>query len=180
MLKWILHRLTRNMERTYNYDAGYMHEIIDMSASAALRFSALPLMSQYRGEAPAALWAGAALASTLDGDCGPCAQLTVDYALEAGVKPDMLRACLQRDFDRAGGAGLGFRFAQAVIADDPVADELRAQIENQYGKTAILPVAYATASSRAYPVLKRAMGHGQSCRHINLGTGLYEPVKRAA
>ena len=180
MLKWILHRLTRNMERTYNYDASYMHEIIDFSAGAALRFSALPLMSQYRGTAPAALWAGAALASTLDGDCGPCAQLTVDYALEAGVNPDGLRACLQHDFARAGVAGLGFRFAQAVIADDPVADRLRAEIENEHGRAAVLPVAYATASSRAYPVLKRAMGHGQTCQHINLGTGLYEPVKGAA
>lgn len=180
MLKWILHLLTRKMERTYSYDSTYLHEIIDASTGAALRFSALPLMSQYRGGAPAELWAGAALGSSLEGDCGPCVQLTVDHALEAGVEPDLLRACLQRDFGAAGITGLGFRFAEAAIAGDPAVDTLRAEIENNFGKTAVLSVAYATATSRAYPVLKRALGHGLACQHINLGTGLYEPIKRAA
>ncbi len=180
MLKWILHRLTGRMERAYDYDGTYMHEIIDISTGAALRFSALPLMSQYRSGAPAELWAGAALASTLDGDCGPCAQLTVDYALEAGVGHEIIRACLRRDFEAAGIAGLGFRFAEAVIAGDPVADALRAEIEDNFGRTAVLSVAYATAVSRAYPMLKRALGHGVACRKIDLGTGLHEPVRRAA
>lgn len=53
MLKWILKRLTRKMERDYNYDTSYMREMIDVSPSAALRLAALPLMSQYRGGAPA-------------------------------------------------------------------------------------------------------------------------------
>jgi hypothetical protein len=180
MLKRILHRLAAKMERAYDYDNTYMHEMIDVSTGAALRFSALPLMSQYRGDAPAELWAGAALASSLDGDCGPCAQLTVDYALEAGVRPELLRACLRRDFEAAGLTGLGFRFAEAAIADDLAAHELRDEIEQNFGKSAVLAVAFATATSRAYPVLKRALGHGQACRQIALGAGPLEPVRKAA
>ena len=180
MLKWFLHRQTRKMERQFDYDNTYTHEMIDASTSAALRFSALPLMSQYRGTAPADLQAGAALASSLDGDCGPCAQLTVDLALAAGAKPETLRACLRGDFEAAGLAGLGFRFAQAAIADDPAADDLRAEIERNFGKTALLSVAFATAVSRTYPVLKRALGHGQACQRLSFGPGPQEPVRRAA
>ena len=137
-------------------------------------------MSQYRGDAPPELWAGAALASTLDGDCGPCAQLTVDFALEAGVRPEIIRACLRRDFEAAGLAGLGFRFAEAAIADDPVDGELREEIEQNFGATAVVALAFATATARAFPVLKRAMGHGQACQRIDLGYGPQEQVKRAA
>ena len=180
MLKWILHTMTRKFERAYDYDGTYMHEIVDLSAGAGLRLSALPFMSGYRDGAPAELWAGAALASSLDGDCGPCAQLTVDFALEAGVRPAALRACLAGEYEEAGLAGLGFRFARAAIADDPETEVLRSQIVQRFGRRALVAVAFATATSRAYPVLKRAMGHGAACQRLDFGEGPSVAVRQAA
>lgn len=104
----------------------------------------------------------------------------MNYALEAGVSPDMLRACLQRRFADAGAAGLGFRFAEAAISGSPVADDLRSEIERKYGQRAVLAAAFAAATSRAYPVLKRALGHGQACQRLEIGAGPQEPVTRAA
>ena len=180
MLKWILHRMTRKFERAYDYDGTYMHEIIDSSAGAGLRLSALPFISGYRDGAPAELWAGAALASTLDGDCGPCAQLTVDFAIEAGVHPAALRACLAGEYEKADLAGLGFRFARAAISDDPETDTLRSEIVRRFGQRALVAVSFATASARAYPVLKRAMGHGAACRRLEVGEGPAVAVRQAA
>ena len=169
MIKLILHHFTRKMERRFNYDARYLHSIIDDSLAAALRLSVLPCLSQYDGGGHHTLWAGAALASTLDGDCGPCAQLIIDTALQKGVSEHVLRACLKRDFEQAGVAGLGFRYAQAAISGDPVADDLRKEIEAAHGKNAVLAAAYAAATGRAWPVLKRAMGHGTACQRLTIG-----------
>lgn len=181
MIRWLLHRATRRMERTTGYDAGYMHDVIDASTGAGLKLGLLPLLSQHRDTAPAPLWYGAALASVLEGDCGPCAQLIVNYALENGVPPRTLSALLARDLDEAGDeAALGFRFAEAAMAGDPESEALRRDVEHRYGKRAAIALAYATAFSRTYPVLKRALGHGLACQKIEVGGNLETVIKRAA
>ena len=169
MIRFLLHRATRSMERQWDYDCSYMHEIIDASTSAGLRLGLLPAFSQYRGDAPADLWAGAVLASTLDGDCGPCAQLVVDMALSLGVPAHALQAAVNGDFEAAGATGLGFRFARAAISGDPDADALRDEIAAAHGANAVIACAFAAASGRVYPVLKRALGHGAACRRLDFG-----------
>lgn len=181
MIRWLLHLATRRMERTTSYDATYMHEVIDTSTGAALKLSALPLLSQHKGTAPLPLWFGAALASVLEGDCGPCAQLMVDMGLEQGVDPGLLRAILARDMEAAGEeAALGFRFAEAVMTGDPECETMRLHIEHVYGKQALIGIAYATAFCRTYPVLKRALGHGLACQRIKIGTELEAVIKKVA
>jgi hypothetical protein len=41
MLQWFLHRQIAAFERTWNYDAGYIHEMIDADPRAVLAFGAL-------------------------------------------------------------------------------------------------------------------------------------------
>jgi len=181
MIRWLLHFATRRMEKSTNYDATYMHEVIDTSVSAALKLGALPMLSQHKDTAPLPLWYGAAMASVLEGDCGPCAQLIVDYGLKEGVSADLLRALVARDLITAGPqAALGFRFAEAVMADDPSCDNLRSEIEDQYGKRALIALSYATAFARTYPVLKRGLGFGATCQRIKIGSNLETVIKRAA
>jgi hypothetical protein len=181
MFRWLLHFATRRMENTTNYDATYMHDVIDTSTSAALKLAALPFLSQHRDIAPLSLWYGAALASVLEGDCGPCAQLIVDSGLKDGVDPAVLSALVARDLVAAGPeASLGFHFAEAVMADSENCENLRQEIEDQYGKRALIAVAYATAFSRTYPVLKRGLGYGRTCQRIKIGTDLTTVVKQAA
>lgn len=168
MIRWLLHKMTRQFEARYQYNGDYMHEIYDISSSAGIRLSMLPMLSQYRGP-NVDIWAGAALASTLDGDCGPCAQLVVDMALEASANPEHLSRCVQGNPASAEAVGLGFRFAQAAINDLPEANDLREEIIAGYGKEASLAAAFAAATSRAYPVLKRALGKGSACAVLNIG-----------
>ena len=170
MIRWFLRRGARAFGAKYNYDTSYMTEVIDISSGAGLRLSAFPLISQYRGPKEAqSIWAGAILASTLEGDCGPCAQLVADMALEAGVEVSTLRQCVEGRPKEAGDVGLGFRYAQAAISGALDADELRHEIERKFGKKAVVAAAFAAASGRFYPVFKRGLGHGASCSRLRLG-----------
>lgn len=167
MIKWLLRRGARAFGRSYDYDVSYMLDVINTSAGAGMRLSAVPLISQYRGpKAAQQVWAGAVFASTLEGDCGPCAQLVVDMAIEAGVDPDALRSCFDGDPNLAGDVGLGFQFAMAAIRGDLDVDELQARIHAKYGQRAVISASFAAASGRFYPVFKRGLGYGHACRQL--------------
>lgn len=159
----------------YNYDTTYMTHVADISTSAGLRLSMLSTYSQFRGPPKAQnVWAGAMLASTREGDCGPCVQLIVDMALEAGVPTDQIARCLTGHAKSAGDVGLGFRFANAAIADAPELEMLREEIKTRFGETAVVAASFAASSGRIYPVLKRSLGFGQACSLVTIQD---EPVK---
>lgn len=180
MIRWLLRRSARAFGKKYAYDVSYMIDVIDASANAGMRLSAFPFVTQYRGpKAAGAICAGAMLASTLDGDCGPCAQLVVDMAVRAGADPGALKLCASGAPEKAGDFGLGFRYAQAAIAGDPIADDLRVEIEERFGEKAVVAAAFAAASGRFYPVFKRGLGHGAVCAKLQFG-GASVPVGRAA
>ena len=96
MIRALLKRSFRQFGARYKYDTSYMIHITETSTSAGLRMALLPFYSQFRGPREArTVWAGAMLASTLDGDCGPCGQLVVDMALHLGISADQIALCLQ-------------------------------------------------------------------------------------
>lgn len=170
MIRQFLHSQIRKFGRAFQYDVTYMHEIADVSPGAAYTLSRLPNFYKYRGPAAGApVWTGALLASTLEGDCGPCAQLVVDMALSNGADAAALQACAEGRPKDAGVMGLGFRFACAAIAGDLLADDLRQEIEQAFGKKTAVSCAFAAASGRIYPVLKRGLGHGQACQKLDFG-----------
>ncbi|NND67702.1 MAG: hypothetical protein HKN19_08955 [Halioglobus sp.] len=129
----------------------------------------LPLLSGYRGDAPIDLVAGAAVASTREGDCGPCLQLAVDMALEEGAHPENLHRALAGDLAGAGDTGLGYRFARAAIEDGAELALLREEIVASHGESAVVALSLAAATGRTWPVIKRGLGHGQACRLVTVG-----------
>lgn len=176
MLRFMVRRVVTAMRKRYGYDGSYMEEVAAVSSGGALRLMLLPLLSQYRGSAPIDLVAGAAVASTREGDCGPCLQLAVDMALEQGACADGLRRALAGDPAGAGDTGLGFRFARAAIEDGAVLAQLREEIVARYGESAVVALSLAAATGRTWPVIKRALGHGQACRRITVGDVVVEAV----
>ncbi|MEQ8301516.1 MAG: hypothetical protein RH945_13325 [Hyphomonas sp.] len=170
MIRWILNRQARAFGQRYEYDTAYMHDVINTSPKAGLRMAAFPYATGFRGPPVAGeIMAGAMLASTLDGDCGPCAQLVVNMVTQAGGNPAKLRLCTEGRDAEAGDVGLGFRFAKAAISGDPVVDDLRDEIEARFGKEAVVAVSFAAATGRWYPVFKRGLGHGAACTQLQIG-----------
>ena len=153
----------------YDYDVSYLYDLIDLSPDAAAALNGFKEFYKYRGPAGGqAVWTGALLASTLEGDCGPCAQLVISMAMESGGDPDQIRACVEGRATEAGKTGLGFRFAEMAIKGDAQADRLRAEIQSAYGSKAAVSCAFAAASGRVYPVIKRGIGHGAPCEELGI------------
>jgi hypothetical protein len=98
MFRWFLRRQIAGFERTWNYDARYMHELIDADPQAMLAFGKLQALSRYRKDVPAAALAAAGIVAVMSEDCGPCTQLGIDMAERDGVDPAVLRAIVARDF----------------------------------------------------------------------------------
>jgi hypothetical protein len=167
MFKWLLHRVIRNFERQWDYDASYIHEMINADPGAVWMFQRAAGLGKYRKNVPLPALAAAAITAVRHEDCGPCTQLGVAMMERAGVAPQVLRAILTEDPARMPGeVALAWRFTRATLDHDPRADEYRDEIVKLWGPRAVISLAFAMVTSRMYPTVKYAMGHGKACTRI--------------
>jgi len=168
MIRSILYRVIRSFERRYDYDATYMREIADASVGAFVKLALSQPMNTHReGVSVDALYA-ARIASVRFEDCGPCAQLVVNMALEAGVAPAQVRAIVARDEARmSSDAVLGMRLADTVLARAST-DAARDAVLARFGEKGLVTLAYTIACTRIYPTMKRALGHAHTCEQLRV------------
>jgi len=179
MIKWLIHRKVQAFEREHGYDASYLHEVLAVDLGAFFRFARATSMGAYRKDVPPDLYFAAGLTSSMHADCGPCTQLGVDFALEAGVPAPVVGAIVAGD--EAGmsrEAALGVRFARAVLAHDAEADLWREEILRGWGPRALLSLAFAIMAAQLYPTLKYALGHGQACTRVVVAGQAVIPRRR--
>jgi len=167
MIKWALRKAIGKFERDWDYDAGYMRDIIDASPRAAWLFFRVTALGQFRRDISIDAWCAAGITAVRDEDCGPCTQLGVTMAERAGVKPAVLRAVLA---DNPGAmppdVAMVWKFTRATLAHDAAADLYREVIVKRWGRRALVSLAFAIAAARIYPTVKYALGHGQACTRI--------------
>ncbi|HEX9490019.1 MAG TPA: hypothetical protein VF930_07025 [Stellaceae bacterium] len=180
MMRWLMRRWIAAFERAYDYDMGYVREMLEVSPRAVRVFGRVGALGQYCRDVPMEAYFAAKLVAVRWEDCGPCTQLTVTMAERAGVAPDMLRAVLTRD-ERAmtEETRLGFRFAEAVLAHEPQADALREEIVARWGRHAVISLSFGIAAARVFPTVKYGLGHGKACTRITVA-GTSVPVLREA
>lgn len=168
MIRSILNSVIRRFERRYDYDASYMREILDASIPAFFKLALAQTMSAHReGVCADALYA-AKIAAVRFEDCGPCAQLVVNMALEAGVAPETVRAIVARDEARmSSDALLGLRLADAVLAHAPT-DAARDAVLARFGENGLVTLSFTIAATRIYPTMKRALGHAHTCERLRV------------
>ncbi|MBV8975997.1 MAG: hypothetical protein JO261_00375 [Alphaproteobacteria bacterium] len=169
MIKYLLHRIVARMERRYDYDATYLHELVDISPSAARRYVKAQTAGRWQGPAPRDAWHAAAIGGALVEDCGPCVQIASDIALEAGMPPATIAALLSgaaTDPD----AQLGFDYARALLAGGERFEELRDAVQKRFGKQGLVALSMMAMYARNFPVLKRALGHAKACRKVRVGS----------
>ena len=171
MLGWLVERRLAAFEKNFDYDVDYMRDMYSASPKGFWKFSKIQKISEHREDVPLTAWFAAKIAATLAEDCGPCTQLVVTMAERRGVRPETLRAIV--DGDEAGmgeDAGLGWRFARSVLARDIAeSDRLREKIVDRWGRRGLVSLALTIASSRVYPAVKYALGHGRACVRVKVG-----------
>lgn len=164
--------MIRYGERKLGVTLDYLREI---AADAPASFRLLGRVSQLgRSLKPVDRHAThmAALGAALHDDCGTCVQIHINLARQDGVAEDLLRRAV------TGEAGTlpaplaaAFRFGEAVAANDPEMHALRARLEDEFGKRAVIEMAIAIAFARFYPTIKRALGHAKSCAVLRFDFG---------
>src|SRR5690606_6867144 len=87
----------RKMSARYDYDVSYMEWLLDTSPSAFFKFAKLMDAARHREAAPINAYFAAKIVGALTEDCGPCAQLVVNMATEAGMPADQIASVLRRD-----------------------------------------------------------------------------------
>jgi len=180
MLRWFIRRRLAAFTRTYGYDTTYMGDVLDADVAAFLKFARVSSISSYRKGVPAAPWYAAKIVGAMAEDCGPCTQLVVTMAEHDRVEHDVLRAVLAGDTAAMPeDVAIAFRFARAVLAHAPEADELREQAVARWGQRGLVSLGFALTSARMFPTLKYALGHGRSCTRVTVA-GTAAPVQRHA
>ena len=167
-------------ERDWGYDVSYARQILASGFEALRALTGLERISSYRKGIPLAPWFAAKITAARAEDCGPCVQLVVTMAERAGVDPDTLRAIVAHDENAMpSDVRLAVNFTTLVLARAPEADNLRDEIAQRWGDDAVVSLAYAILSGRAYPTLKYALGYGKTCRRIAVA-GELTPVPEFA
>jgi hypothetical protein len=170
MLKWFLRRQIAAFERTWNYDASYIREMIDADPRAMMVFGKVQGLSQYRKDVPLAAYCAAGLVAVMAEDCGPCTQLGIDMAQREGVDAAILRAIVARDYAAMPEeVALAVRFTEATLRHAPEADDLREEVLRRWGKRGLISLAFSMLSARVYPTLKYDLGHGRACTRLVIG-----------
>ena len=169
MLKWMFGRFIDRFAKRYSYDVSYMRDLLATDTAAFMAFSKVQGLSGYR-KAPRDALAAAGIVGTLAEDCGPCTQISVDIATEAGVAPATLRAILAGDEAGMGeAAALAWRFAKASLARDMErCDPLREEIVRRWGEAGLVAIGLTLTKARMYPTLKYALGYGKACSRVTV------------
>jgi hypothetical protein len=150
----------------FDYDVSYLLELADASPDAFRAFEAAMPMSRVQKIAPIEAVQIAKIAGMRAQDCGPCTELCLKIAREAGVAEAVIQGALR------GGKGLGAEqrdihdYARAVALNEEMDPELLPRLEARLGKAALAEIAVNLVGIRIHPTLKRALGHAKSCALI--------------
>ncbi len=148
---------------TYDYDIGYMEQLLDLSPAAYGEFEAAMGMAELRVHLPVDAHFVARISALLADDCGACTQLNLRMAAEAGVDREVLRQVLEDPNSLPPVLRLVYEHATQVVRGGN-ADAARVQqLKSAFGDEAYAELAVNILGSRIYPALRRAMGAEVSC-----------------
>jgi alkylhydroperoxidase family enzyme len=143
--------------------------VLDVSVRAFFKFLRVVGLATYRRALPLGAFHVARIVATRDEDCGTCVQLTVNQAKHEGVSASVLRAVVDaRPDDLPEPEREAYLFASAVCAKDGSEGELREKVRARFGEEGLVELAFAIASSRVFPVTKRALGYATSCSKVEV------------
>jgi hypothetical protein len=173
--------MLRRANRRYGYDTRYLELMLKASPSAFFKFAALNMAANHREVVPVEASFAAKISGAMAEDCGPCTQLVVDMALEAGMASDQIEAVLCGNTGAMNEATvLAFCFADALVRRSANDDECRDAVRAQWGDKGVVDLTMALQMSRMFPMVKTALGYAKECRRVRVNGHDVDVIKRAA
>lgn len=170
MRRWIAGKFLDRFAARYDYDVSYMRALLATSPSVFFKFLAVTKLSRHAEAAPRDALAAARLVGAMTEDCGPCVQIVVDMAREAGVADNEIDAVLRRDPSAMNAdTALGFDFADAVARRTGEDDDARDRVRAKWGDKAVVDLTFALQASRLFPMVKAGLGFARECTRVKVG-----------
>lgn len=164
----------------YDYDASYMEQMLAVSPAAFEKFAAIAALSQHCEAAPVSASFAARLVGVLTEDCGPCVQLVVRMARDAGMAADQVAAVLTADENAMSKeTGLGYHFATAIVARSDERDLARTAVVEAWGEKAVIDLTFSLQIVRVYPMVKAGLGYDKTCQRVEVDGQPVEVVRHA-
>ncbi len=181
MRQWFARRYLQSYRSRYNYDTSYMEMVLDETPEAFFKFAKIFGITNYRKVVPIEAIYAAKLTGALHEDCGPCTQLVVDMALEAGIANDQIEAVLNgKCSDMSYATMLGYRFAKAVCERSVAEDEAREAVRAEWGNKGVIELTFALQVARIFPMVKAGLGFAKECRRVVVEGHNVDVVRKAA
>jgi alkylhydroperoxidase family enzyme len=181
MRSFFARRILRVTSKRYGYDTSYLDHLLTESPAAFFKFAAVAKAAAHREVVPVDARFAAKITGAVAEDCGPCVQLTIDMALEAGMPKDQVEAVVRRDTGAMNASTrLGFQFANAVASHAADADQYRDAVRAQWGEKGVIDLAMALQIGRLFPMLKAALGYAKECRRVTVDGYRVDVIKQAA
>ena len=169
MRSWFARRMIDSFGARYDYDVSYLRAMLETSPAAFFKFLAVMKLSRHGEATPKEALFAARLVGAMTEDCGPCVQIVVDMAREAGVADGDIAAILTRDRSAMSeNAAIGFLFADQVARRDE-ADVIRESVRTKWGDKGVLDLTFALQASRLFPMVKAGMGYARECVRVKVG-----------
>jgi hypothetical protein len=153
----------QEFEANYDYDTTYLRKLANDSPGAYDAFAQAEGMSAYRKALPLDAHYVARVATMLVEDCGPCTQLNLRMAVEAGVERSTLDLLLHNPEKLPESLRDVRDHARAIVGEGDVTPERVERLRAHYGDEGVAEIAVVVLGSRIYPTLKRAMLADQKC-----------------
>lgn len=181
MRKFIARRMLRGFSKRYGYDIGYVEMMLRESPAAFFKLAPLMKASAHREVIPVETSFAAKLTGAMAEDCGPCTQLCVDMALEAGMARDQIEAVLCRNVKAMTPAvALGFQFANAIVHRSSEDEAYRDAVRARWGEKGVIDLTLGLQMGRLFPMIKLALGYAKECRRVSVAGHQVDVIKQAA
>ncbi|HLZ01345.1 MAG TPA: hypothetical protein VKR55_04240 [Bradyrhizobium sp.] len=181
MRKFIARRMLRGFSKRYGYDTSYTEMVLKESPAAFFKFAPVMKASAHREVIPVETKFAANITGAMAEDCGPCTQLCVDMALEAGMAKDQIEAVLRRNVAAMKpDVALGFQFADAIVNRSMDDDKYRDAVRARWGEKGVIDLAMTLQMGRMFPMMKLALGYAKECRRVSVAGHQIDVIKQAA
>ncbi len=153
----------------YHYDTTYMEEMLSHSPRSYEVFENFLPMATFCHKALLDAINVARITAIIHQDCGTCAQLYVDLALEAGLDKEIVKEVVYHQ-----GQNLPthlkdlYDFTLTVSANEMIDEALYAKINAHYSKEVLMEISLAIAATKVFPTIKRVLNLAQSCSLIHV------------
>ncbi len=152
----------------YDYDTGYLQQLLEDSPHAYQAFAAAQAMPNLHNVLPRDAFFVAKTAVMKTEDCGPCLNLSLKMGAEQGVDRELLKKVVTEPHSLPPHLRDIYDHAVAVIRNENDDADRMERIRNHYGIEAFAELAVVIVGCRIYPTLKRAMGMANHCELAKL------------